>query len=78
MKGVGRDHDQRAHCRHVERGAQRRARGHPALELAVVVLRDVQATGRGDLRVRIFDQGGRRDAPFGNGLGVERIGNSTA
>ena len=72
MKRVGRDHDQRAHGGHVERRGQRRAHRHPALELAVIVLRDVEPARRGDLRRRIFHQRGRCEPPLCNRLGIQK------
>ena len=72
VKGVRRHHHQRAHGRHVERRAQCSAGRHPSLELAVVVLRNVEAAAGLDLRVRVFQQRGRGDAPLGNRLRVQK------
>ena len=72
VKGARRDHDDGAHRRHVERGGQRGARRHPALELAVVVLRDVQAAGGLQLGGRVVQQRGGGEAPLGDGLGVQK------
>ena len=51
---------QRAHGRHVERVAERGAHAHAALEVAVVVLRDVQAARRIEVDRRIVEQRRRR------------------
>ena len=72
VEGIGRHHHQRAHGRHIERRGQRRAHRHPALELAVVVLRDVQAAGRGDLGRRVIHQRSRREPLLGNRLRVQK------
>ena len=68
---VRRDHGAGAHRRHVERRGQRGAHADPALELAVVVLRDVQAAGGLQVGRRIVQQRGGGEALFGNRLGVQ-------
>ena len=71
VKGFGRDHFQRAHGRHVQRGGQRGAHRHPALEAPVVVLRHVEPAGRGNLGGRVVEQRGRRQSSFGDRLCVQ-------
>ena len=71
-KRFRRHHHQRAHRWHIERSAQRRAHAHPAFEAAVIVLRNVQAAGCGDVRRRIFEQRSSRDAVLSNGLGIQK------
>jgi len=78
LKGVGRHHDQRAHGRHVERRRQCGAGGYPALELAVVVLRECRGRRRSGSACRESSSREaavmRRSAiawPYKNGLSVE-------
>ena len=56
MKGIRRDHHQRAHSRDVERRPQCRAHRDPALVAMIIVLRHVQAAGRRKLSRRIIQQ----------------------
>ena len=61
---IGAEHRADAHGRHVQARAQRRARADPAFEVAVVVLRQVQAARGGELRRRIVEERGGRDEPL--------------
>ena len=68
---IGTQHGAHAHGRHIEAGTQRGARAHPALEAAVVVLRQVQPRCGGQLRGRVVNQAGRRDQPLLEGQAVD-------
>ena len=72
VKTVGAHHHQGAHRGHVERRGQCRARRDPALEMPVVILRNIEAVGGGNVGRRILDQRCRRESFFRDCLGIQK------
>ena len=71
-KRVDTHHADGAYGRHVERVAQRGAHRGPALEMPVVVLRDVKSALRRYGGRRIVQQRGSGEATLGNGLRIQQ------
>ena len=71
MKGIRRDHHQRAHSRNVERRPQCRAHRDPALVTMIVVLRHVQTAGCRKLSRRIIQQRSSRQPMLGQCLRIQ-------
>ena len=71
MEGIRRDHHQRTHSRNVERRPQCRAHRDPALVAMIVVLRHVQAAGRGKLSRRIIQKRSSRQPMLGQCLRIQ-------
>ena len=72
VEGLHACQHQRAHCGDVERAGQRRTQTHRALEVVIVVLRNVEPGGGGKIDRRIVQNRSRRQQPAFDGEAVEK------